>query len=108
VWNRINRWLSNLHAPKTPLGQCLFFAITQFSSYFLFVASIRATAQGNYVWTVIVDSVYGAQAFMMAMVISRLAIKDDSRGLWGGIGYTIGGALGSIMGIYLTKIWYGH
>src|ERR1700728_4026507 len=94
-----------LKVPDSSLGQLLFFFTLQFIAYFMFVANTRAFTQANYGWTWITDTWLAAQSF----AISKLMIdQKEGRGLWAGIGYTLGGPIGSLLSIYLTKRLYGH
>jgi hypothetical protein len=95
----------NIPIPKSRFGQLSFFFATQFVSYFLFVANTRAFTQGSYAWTWLTDTMLAGQAF----AISKLMIDNkDARGLWAGIGYTLGGPMGSILSIFVTKHLYGR
>ena len=90
--------------PKSSYGQFWFFFLTQFVSYFTIVANTRAYTQGNYAWTAITDAFFAAQNFIMIRIISR---QTDNHGLWPGLGYTIGGTVGSLISIWVTKRLYG-
>jgi len=91
--------------PKTRFGQLAFFFTTQFLSYFLFVANTRAFTQGSYTWTWVTDTLLAGQAFILAKLMID---KKEGRGLWAGIGYVLGGPVGSLLSIYVTKRLYGH
>lgn len=89
-----------IKTPKTNLGQFLFFFCIQCLSYFLIVANTRAYTQGNYFWTAITDTFFAAQSFVSIKV---LVSQEDNKGLWAGLGYTIGGTIGSLFSIWVTK-----
>lgn len=90
--------------PKTRVGQFFFFAVAEFISYFVIVANTRAFTQGSYLWTAVTDSLFTMQAF----VVAKLMIDDpNGRSFWAGAGCTIGGTLGSLCSIYVTKKFYG-
>jgi len=65
---------------------------------------MRAIAQANYVVSIGIDAIYGAAAFF---VIKHIA-KHDEDGYWGFSGYTIGGAVGTAVGIWLSKVILGQ
>lgn len=94
-----------LTVPASKTGQLLFFFALQFVAYFMFVANTRAFTQAAYGWTWVTDTMLAAQAF----AVSKLMIDNkEGRGLWAGIGYTLGGPMGSLLSIYLTKKLYGR
>lgn len=86
------------------MNQFFLFAGTQCLSYFLFVANGRAYTQGNYTWTAITDALYAAQSFFL---IRRL-VKEEANNAWAFAGYVIGGTLGSLLSIAVTKHIYGR
>lgn len=91
--------------PKSRFGQIAFFFGTQFLAYFLFVANTRAFTQASYGWTWVTDTMLAAQAF----TVSKLMIDNkEARGWWAGVGYTLGGPMGSLLSILVTKKLYGH
>lgn len=88
--------------PKTGSGQFLFFAAAEFVSFFIIVANSRSIAQGNYLWTGVTDTFFNLQAF----VIMKLAIEDPNGRTWAaGLGATVGGTIGSLVSIWVTKHW---
>jgi len=91
--------------PKSRIGQLLFFFIENFICFFIIVANTRAFTQGNYIWTIVTDTLFSAQSFFVA----KLMIDDkDGRTIWAGAGSTIGGTLGSLASIWCTKYLYGN
>lgn len=92
-----------ISVPKTKVGQFIFFFCTQCFSYFIIVANTRAYTQGNYLWTGITDALFASQNFLMIRIISK---QDEATGLWAGMGYTIGGTVGSLISIWVTKCLY--
>jgi hypothetical protein len=96
---------SVISIPNSKVGQfCLFFG-TQFLSYFLFIASARAAAQGSYFWTAVTDSTFAVQAF----VVSKVMIDNvEARTVRACVAYTLGGTCGSLASIFATKHLYGH
>lgn len=71
----------------------------QLWNYSVATMSWRAVAQANYLSSVIIDTIYGAAAFF---IIKRVANQED-RSYWGFIGYSLGGGLGTVTGIWLSK-----
>lgn len=93
-----------MKVPVTASGQFLFFGVCEFFSFFLVVANNRATAQGNYLWTAITDGLFGLQGF----ALFKLAVDDANGRTWAsGLGSTVGGVLGSLFSIWITKLVYG-
>lgn len=78
-----------------------FFAV-QCVQYFLITANYRAIAQGSYAWTAGTDFMFAGINFML---IKKIADSDKNRWAWAG--YTLGGVVGSLGAIYLTKLVYG-
>ena len=79
---------------------CLFFVV-QCLQYFLITVNYRAVSQGRYGWTFISDM---AVAFNGFLLIKRIA---DDKTKWGLAGYTLGGAVGSVAAIWITKRLFG-
>jgi hypothetical protein len=78
----------------------------QFVSYALLVANGRAYVLGSYLWTAITDTLIATMSF----VVMRKMVKDSQDDLHGPslFGYVIGGTLGSLFSIWITKILYGQ
>lgn len=94
-----------MKVPKKSSGQFLFFATAEFISFFIIVANNRAVAQGNYLWTAVTDTFFNLQAF----VVMKMAIEDPNGRTWAaGLGATLGGTLGSLASIWVTKHVYGY
>lgn len=94
-----------IRVPDSKVGQFLFFGITQFVAYFIIVANTIAYTHGHYMWTAITDAFYAGQSFIMIRLIAK---EDDKKGLWSGLGYTVGGTLGSLASMWVTKHVYGQ
>jgi hypothetical protein len=92
--------------PKSNIGRGLFYFCMQFSSYAILVANGRAYMQGSYFWTATTDLIFATQNFFF---IRKLA-KDSNEELHGPslIGYVLGGVLGSLFAIWVTKYVYGQ
>jgi hypothetical protein len=93
-----------LSPPKTKLGQFSLMFITECISFFIIVANTRAFTQGSYLWTAITDTFFSAQAFFM---MKLMADNKEARTFWAGLGCTIGGTVGSLLSIYVTKHIFG-
>lgn len=91
--------------PKSKLGQFGFFFVAQFLSYFLIVANTRAYTQGNYQATAITDALFAAENFAMMRLIGR---DKEAGSFAAGLGYTVGGTIGSLVSIYVTKMLLGQ
>ena len=73
----------------------------QFIQYCIVSISYRAMAQGRYVWTFVTDMIYGLNSFYL---IKRIMKSDSNLEI---IGYTLGGACGSMLAIWITKQVFG-
>ena len=93
-----------MKVPKGRITRCLFFAATQFLSYFVFVANTRAFTSGLYGWTALTDGWLAMQGFVMVRIIA----KSDNDGFWELTGTVIGGVCGSLTSIWVTRHLYGH
>jgi len=90
-----------MKTPQTKFGQfCLMF-LTEFISFFIIVINTNAYTHGSYLWTVITDTLFSLQNFVMA----KLMIDNkELRGFWAGLGYTLGGTLGSCTAIFISTV----
>ena len=75
----------------------------QVFSYGLLCINYRAVAQAHYIQATLSDF---AIATLGYFVIKKLANTDNSLHQW--FGYAMGGVVGSIFGIYLSKILLGN
>jgi hypothetical protein len=69
---------------------------SQLCAYLLITINYRAVARGNYLWTAATDLSFAAFNFGL---IRRIA-KSETRSAW--LGYTLGGCVGSLLGIFLS------
>jgi hypothetical protein len=92
--------------PTSNVGRFFFYFCAQFTSYALVVANGRAFVIGYYGWTAITDASIAALNF----IVLRKMMKDSGDELHGPslAGYVIGGTLGSLFSIWITKIVYGQ
>ena len=79
-------------------------AITEFVSFFLIVVNTRAYTQGLYLWTFVTDAFFISQSFFVAKWMVEV---KEARGLPAYFGFLVGGTLGSLSAIWLTKHVYG-
>lgn len=77
--------------------------MTQMLSYFLITWNHRTVAFGLYTGTAISDFLFAGSNFF---IIKKIAKDDSSYSGW--LGYTLGGVLGSMIGIAFTKGIYGQ
>jgi TPP-dependent 2-oxoacid decarboxylase len=75
----------------------------QLVSYCLFCLSMIVVTRGNYVLTILTDTAYGANSWF---IIRRVA-KADASSAFGMVGYTVGGTIGSLLAIWITKRVHG-
>jgi hypothetical protein len=90
--------------PESKAGKAAFFFFSQLVSYFLLAANFRAIAKGYYLYTASTDLLIAFQG----IVVTKLMIEDKRSRDWVVVGaYTLGGAFGSLLSIWLTKKLYG-
>jgi hypothetical protein len=80
----------------------IMFAV-QVVSYSLLCINYRAVAQAHYFQSAVSDF---AIATLGYFVIKRIANSDNSLHQW--LGYSMGGVVGSIVGIWLSKVLLGQ
>jgi hypothetical protein len=78
----------------------LFFFV-QLVFYFIFTINMRAIAQANYGATIVSDLLIAAITFKVIKKIGEATTN------WAYAGYVAGGAFGSVIAIYLTKLIWG-
>lgn len=77
------------------------FFLTQFVSYSLIIINGRAYNQANYLVTVISDAFFGFYGFYIIKAVG------DTKHRWSVVGYVLGGVVGSVAGIWLSKKMLG-
>ena len=77
--------------------------VIQVVSYSLLCINFRAVAQADYLQASISDFTIATLGYF---VIKKLANTDNSLHQW--LGYSLGGVVGSLLGIYLSKILLGN
>lgn len=89
-----------MQIPKSSTGRFLFFFASELVSFFVISINIRALAKGFYAWAMITDMLLVFQS----MVISKMMIEDEKSRNWTSIaGFTLGGACGSAIAIFVTN-----
>lgn len=77
------------------------FFMIQLWQYFMLTVNFRAVAQGRMLWTFITDLAIACVSFFILKKV------QESKTRWEWAGYTLGGAFGSVLAIYLTKMIFG-
>ena len=75
------------------------FFVLQFILYLLVTVNFRAIAQARYGWTILTDTLISAAQFWIIRKVGGSAESLIALG-----GFVCGGAIGSLAGIYLSKI----
>lgn len=76
------------------------FFFIQLISYSIIVFNTRMIASANYPLAVASDLVFGAVNFFL---IKKIA-KSEDKSMSSMMGYSIGGAVGTVIGIYISKV----
>lgn len=84
---------------KVKIKEFLIMFGIQVTSYSLLCINFRAVAQAHYFWASLSDF---AIATLSYFVIKRIATSDNTFHQW--LGYALGGVIGSILGIWLSKL----
>lgn len=84
------------------LKRFLLFAGYQTFNYLVLVINFRFVADAHYVGAVISDVTIASVGFLAMKKVA----KSDHWVDWAG--WTVGGALGSVAGIYISKLMMGH
>ena len=75
--------------------------VLNFVSFFIIVANTRAYTQGNYIYTAVTDLIFCALNFTIVKSVAESKTIADR------VGYALGGTIGALVAIYVTKILYG-
>ena len=78
----------------------LFFA--QMLSFAIITINYRAVAQASYLWSALTDVVVAGLSYF---VVRRIAKSKDSKLQW--FGFTIGSAIGTCIGIFISLLLLG-
>ena len=76
----------------------IMFAV-QVISYTIICINYRAVAQAHYFWASLTDFAFASLSYFL---IKRIANSDNTFHQW--LGYALGGVVGSILGIWLSKL----
>ena len=79
----------------------LFFA--QMLSFAIITINYRAVAQASYIWSILTDLVVAGLSYF---VVRKILKTKDSVGQWAG--FTIGSAIGTAIGIFISQIILGQ
>lgn len=94
-----------MRIPTRPLGQFLFFGMTELITFFVITANFRAIAQGSYFWAGVTDYL----TVLVNFAVGKLMMDDAKHRSWFvGFGFATGGTIGTLLSIWATKHLYGH
>jgi hypothetical protein len=90
--------------PVNPYYRFIFCFILEVITFFILCANFRAVALGLYFWTAVTDMII----VFNGMLVTKMLFDDEKSRDWVSIaGYTLGGATGSVISIYVTKHLFG-
>lgn len=93
-----------MRVPDSKAARFALFFGSEMVSFFFIASNFRALSQGLYAWTALTDMFLVFQG----MIIGKLMIEDERCRDWLAIiGFTLGGACGSVASIWVTKLVYG-
>ena len=78
--------------------------LSDFLAIFVTCANLRAVAQGSYLWTAITEPTLALGCFALAKIMMD---KEEWRTWIAGIGAALGATAGSLLSIFVTKMFYG-
>jgi hypothetical protein len=81
------------------IKDALILFIIQIANYGLLVINYRSVAQAHYFWSAISDFACATFSFF---VIKKIATSDNTFHGW--LGYSLGGVVGSVLGIWISKL----
>lgn len=84
------------------MKNCAKLFLTQMFSYCVVCVSFIALAKGNYALTFIADVGCGVNSYFLIRRVSQA--KDGDH--WGTLSYVLGGATGSVIAIWLMKLFH--
>lgn len=88
---------------QTKHGQFLFFFFSEFISFFIIVAQTRFIANASYLGTIATDLSWGFQAW----AVHKITVEHKEGRTWyAGLGSTLGGTLGSVVSLYVSKHYF--
>ena len=83
----------------TKIKEFLLFFSIQLVLYLLLVVNYRCVVNINYIGTTLTDFIIGSFNFF---IVRKIAKSEDSLHQWAG--YSIGGVIGGVLGLYISKI----
>ena len=86
---------------KSKLRTCITLFLVQLVQYCIFCISCIVMNRGQYAATFVTDMFYGLNAFF---IVKKIASSDNVLGIEAAA-YTVGGATGSVLAIWITKHW---
>lgn len=90
--------------PESLPVRCAILFGTELLAFFTIACNFRALSQGLYGWTALTDCWLVAQN----MVITKLMFDDEkTRDWWSIASFSLGGACGSVLSIWVTKHIFG-
>lgn len=89
-----------MKVPQTKIGQFAAAFVAEFVCFLIVVANTTAYTHGLYAATFITDMFFSAQYFLMAKYMTE---HQEVRSWSSGLGFTLGGACGSLVGIFISK-----
>jgi hypothetical protein len=90
--------------PENSYLRFLFCFVIEVIAFFLVCANFRAIALGLYFWTAVTDMII----VFNGMLVTKMLFDDEKSRDWVSIaGYTLGGATGSVLSIWVTKHIFG-
>jgi hypothetical protein len=95
--------VSSVKVPQNPFARFALFFAAELFSFFFIASNFRALAKGLYFWTAITDMTLVFQG----MFVTKMMIEDEKSRNWVSItAFTLGGACGSLLSIWVTKhLW---
>jgi hypothetical protein len=87
---------------RKDIQDALILFVAQMLSFAVISINYRAVAQASYLWSVLTDIVIASLSYF---VVKKIAKSKDSVCQWAG--FAIGSAIGTIIGIWLSKIILG-
>ena len=87
---------------RKDIQDALILFLAQMTSFAVISINYRAVAQASYVWSVLTDIVIASLSYF---VVRRIAKSKDSVCQW--FGFTIGSAIGTIIGIFISLLILG-
>jgi len=82
----------------------MYLGIMQFLTYGICTVSWRAVSQANILASVLADTSFASVQYF---VIKRIAKDREDSALIPWFGYTFGGVIGTVVGIYMSLWWFG-